>query len=261
MSAARIRLIHWNIREAAEKAALLQAAGYEVDFETFTPANLRLLRGNLPAAVIIDLSRLPSQGRDVGLQVRLFKSTRLLPLIFAEGAPDKITHIKELLPDAIYTTWNEIMPTIQHALSHTPSEVVVPQSAFAPYISVPLVKKLGIKTRTVIGLINAPPGFEQTLGAVPEGIRWQYHASEPCDLILWFVRSRHELEEGITKIRPAVGKDGLWIIWPKKGSNIATDLTQVVVRKVGLANALVDYKVSAIDETWSGLRFALRKPK
>jgi hypothetical protein len=212
MGTIRIRLIHWNVAEAVERAARLQVLGYEVDFEPLTPANLRLLRSDLPAAVVIDLSRLPSQGRDVVLQFRLFKSTRQVPLIFVAGDPDKIGRVKELLPDAIYTTWDEIDQAIQQALAHPPADVVVPQSSFAGYAGAPPVKNLGIKARAAVALVNAPPGFEKTLGDAPEGVHWQELVDTPCDLILWFVQSRQELEEYITSIRDKVGKDGLWII-------------------------------------------------
>jgi hypothetical protein len=103
----RIRLVYWNAAEAQERAARLQAAGYEVDFDPLTPAALRALGQDSPGAVVIDLSRLPSQGRDVGLDLRLYKSTRLIPLVFIEGDPDKTSRIRELLPDASYTTWDQ----------------------------------------------------------------------------------------------------------------------------------------------------------
>ena len=65
----------------------------------------------------------------------------------------------------------------------------------------------------------------------------------------------------LPRVQPGIGKAGLWVVWPKKGSGVESDLTQVIVRKTGLAAGLVDYKVSAIDETWTGLRFAVRKSR
>jgi hypothetical protein len=78
------------------------------------------------------------------------------------------------------------------------------------------------------------------------------------DLVLWFVRSARELEGGIETWSARVGKGGLWIVWPKKSSGFATDLQQAIVRKTGLKAGLVDYKIAAIDQTWSGLKFAIR---
>jgi hypothetical protein len=257
----RIRLVYWNAAEAQERAARLQAAGYEVDFDPLTPAALRALGQDSPGAVVIDLSRLPSQGRDVGLNLRLYKSTRLIPLVFIEGDPDKTSRIREFLPDASYTTWDQINETLQRLLAHPPQNVVVPESSFAGYAGAPLVKKLGIRAGSVVALVGAPTGFENVLGDLPEGVRLQVQAEPPCDLILWFVKTLNELAGDIDRVTAAIGKDGLWIIWPKKVSGVVTDLTQNVVRAAGLAAGLVDYKISAIDETWSGLKFTRRKAK
>jgi hypothetical protein len=79
------------------------------------------------------------------------------------------------------------------------------------------------------------------------------------DLILWFVRSRAELTRGIEKWAPRVGKGGIWIFWPKKAGPRASDLSQADVRNAGLHKGLVDFKICAVDHTWSGLRFSVRK--
>jgi hypothetical protein len=126
------------------------------------------------------------------------------------------------------------------------------------------VKKLGIKANGIVALVNAPKGFEGMLGELPEGVtfrRYAHQARGTCDLMLWFTTSRADLERYIKPMRERVGKDGLWIIWPTKTSGAATDLSQVVVRQVGLASGLVDYKVCSIDVTWTGLRFARRDAK
>jgi hypothetical protein len=265
----RIRLIHWNTTEAEEKAAHLlallrereQAADYGVDAGPLDHDAMLKLRQNPPDVLIIDLTRLPSQGRDIALNLRQFKAMRSVPIVFAGGEAAKLARIKALLPDAIYSTWDEIDRAIQQALANPPAVASAPQSSFAAYAGVPLVKKLGVKTNAVVGLVGAPTDFVQNLGDAPEGIVWRSDANTPCDLILWFLTSRQELESQMAQVRPNVGKDGLWIIWPKRGSSIASDLTQAVVRQVGLAAGLVDYKISAIDATWSGLRFAVRRAK
>ncbi len=76
---------------------------------------------------------------------------------------------------------------------------------------------------------------------------------------MWFVQSKEELENRVTEVAPLADKAGLWIAWPKKSSGIRSDLTQVVVRRVAESAGLVDYKISAIDKTWSGLRFTRRR--
>jgi hypothetical protein len=110
----------------------------------------------------------------------------------------------------------------------------------------------------VVALDGAPEDFGETLGALPAGVALIRDPARERDLTLWFVRSRSELEDGIRDMVPFGRKGGLWIIWPKKASGVASDVSQTVVREVGLAAGLVDYKVCSVDATWSGLRFTLR---
>jgi hypothetical protein len=260
----RIRLIHWNAAEAEERSVQLQAAGYDVNGELLDSAGLRRLRDDPPDAVVIDLSRRPSQGRDVGLTLRKYVATRPVPLVYVGGVANKVARVREFLPDAVYTTWEKIGGTLEQAIAHPPADPVVPGSLFDVYAGTPLPKKLGIKAQSTVVLVDAPEGFEGTLGELPEGaaVRRQERSSpEPPDLILWFVRSRIELERRINEIGASIGSGGLWIVWPKKSSGVVSDLSQVVVRQVGLASGLVDYKVCAVDATWSGLRFTRRKEK
>ncbi|MFQ5825117.1 MAG: hypothetical protein ACE5JB_13780 [bacterium] len=257
----RVRLIHWNATEAEEYASRLRAAGYDVNAEMLDAAGLRVLREDPPDAVVIDLSRLPSQGRDLALAIRKYKSTRYVPLVLVGGDPEKVAHIQEILPDAVYTTWSQIRSSLKRAIAHTPSDPVVPQSVFEGYSGTPLPKKLGIKANSVVVLVGAPRDFERNLGELPDGVLIRRAASGQCDLAIWFTKSRQDLESRLERMAALAGKDGLWIVWPKKASEITTDLSQVVVRKLGLAAGLVDYKVCAIDATWTGLRFTRRKCK
>lgn len=257
----RIRLIHWNAVEAKERAESLRAAGYDVVCEAFGPDGLRALRQELPAAVVIDLGRLPAQGRDVGLALRHAKATRHVPLVFVAGDPEKVARIQEHLPDAVYTTWNRIRASLKRAIANPPADPVVPESVFAGYSGTPLPKKLGIKENSVIILAGAPPGFEKTLGDLPAGVTLRRQARGRCDLLVWFSKSRKDLERRVNRMGALAGRSGLWIVWPKKASGIPTDLTQTVVRGIGLAAGLVDYKISAIDAIWTGLRFTRRKSK
>jgi hypothetical protein len=184
----RIRLIHWKAAEAEEKASRMQ--GCEVDAGPFDHDAMLRLRQNPPDVLVIDLARLPSQGRDIALNLRQFKAMRQVPLVFSGGDPAKLERIKALLPDAIYSDWDEISGAIQQALAlpRPPSDShVPPQSSFAAYAGVPLVKKLGIKANAVVGVVGAPPDFIQNLGNLPEGIDWRLAVSASCDLILWFL--------------------------------------------------------------------------
>lgn len=256
----RVQLIHWNRAEAKERAAKLRAAGYRVAFGALDgQAGLKKLRERPPAAVVIDLSRMPSQGRDVALWLRSAKATRLVPLVFVEGERKKVAGIKKLLPDAVYTTWGRIRGALKKALANPPAKPVKPESQFAGYSGTPLPKKLGIKADMTVALVGAPQGFEKTLGKLPEGAKLRRGARGRCELAMWFPASAKELKGRVRQMGKLIGDGGLWIAWPKQASGVKTELTQTIVRKVGLAAGLVDYKICAIDVTWSGLKFARRK--
>lgn len=254
----RIRLIHWNAVEAEERAAQLMGAGFAVAYNPLTPAELRVLREEPPNAIVLDLSRAPSQGRDLALGLRKHGATRHVPLVFVDGEPRKVARIRELLPDATYTTWDEIQSALVHAINTPVVDPVVHESAFAAYAGTPLPKKLGIKADSVVTLIGGPVGFEETLGQLPSGVVVRWADPDPNGVTLWFVRSRQELEERVKAMGAFAAGGGLWIAWPKKASGVVSDLSQQVVREVGLASGLVDFKICSIDDTWSGLRFSQR---
>ena len=129
----------------------------------------------------------------------------------------------------------------------------------AGYSGTPLVRKLGIKPGARLALINAPDGFDNTLGELPDGVTVKSRLRAPNDVIVSFHRDAAELERRLPPLRRALGVDGgLWLAWPKRSSGIATDLSDGEVRRLGLAAGLVDNKVCAIDATWSGLRFVYR---
>jgi hypothetical protein len=129
----------------------------------------------------------------------------------------------------------------------------------AGYSGTPLPKKLGIKPGVRLGLIDTPEGFEATLGTLPEGVRCRRSLRGQLDVIVAFFSRRGALERRLPALRSALDSaGGLWIAWPKRGSGVATDLTEGVVRELGLAAGLVDNKVCAIDEVWSGLRLVYR---
>jgi hypothetical protein len=130
----------------------------------------------------------------------------------------------------------------------------------AGYSGTPLPRKLGIKPGHRVLLLRAPDGFEaDTLGELPDGARVARQARGTADVIVAFFTSRGELAKRMPALRelmePAAG---LWIAWPKRASGVATDLDENQVRDLALANVLVDNKVCAIDDTWSGLRLVIR---
>jgi hypothetical protein len=123
----------------------------------------------------------------------------------------------------------------------------------AGYSGTPLPKKLGIKPGHRVLLLGAPDGFEL------EGVKPIRSLRGQADVILSFHLERADLERRIPLLRCAMVQNaGLWIAWPKKASKVETDLNENIVRDLALANALVDNKVAAIDEVWSGLRLVIR---
>ena len=257
----RVRLIHWKASESGERVEWLRAAGYEVVYRDMgDSAGLKELAEDPADAVVIDLGRLPSHGRDIALYLRERKSTRHVPLVFAGGDPQKVDRIRELLPDAAYASWSDIGAALENAIAGAPADPVVPRSTFEAYSGVPLPKKLGIREGSTVFLLNAPQDFGETLGELPRGASLHTRTDALCHLAVWFARSREELEGGLEdSLRSLAEGGGLWIAWPKKASGVVSDLNQNVVREVGLAAGLVDYKVCSIDSTWSGLLFTRRR--
>jgi hypothetical protein len=128
----------------------------------------------------------------------------------------------------------------------------------AGYSGTPLVKKLGIKEGATIAVVRAPNGFAESL-KLPEGVSLRREARGRLDVVLFFATRRAELARRFPKLANGLEPDGgLWIAWPKRTSGVATDLSFDPVQEIGLANGLVDNKVCAIDDTWSGLRFVYR---
>jgi hypothetical protein len=129
----------------------------------------------------------------------------------------------------------------------------------AGYSTTPLPKKLGIKPGAVVAFLAAPPGFEDDLGPLPDGVQVRTHARGKVDVIVFFATRERELARRFPGLARALQPGGgLWVAWPKKTSCVATDLTFDPVQQVGLDYGLVDNKVCAIDDRWSALRFVYR---
>src|SRR5215467_14301322 len=131
----------------------------------------------------------------------------------------------------------------------------------AGYSGTPLPQKLGIKEAHKVALLAAPKGFSKVLGTLPTGatVQTSLAGKSALDVVVVFVTERADLVARIAEIRPRMAPAaGLWIAWPKKSSGVATDVTENVIREVALPTGLVDNKVCAIDDTWSGLRLVIR---
>jgi hypothetical protein len=131
----------------------------------------------------------------------------------------------------------------------------------AGYSGTPLPKKLGIKPGSRVAVLRAPSEAANIIDEIGAEaiVATRLSGREPFGVILLFCRTRKDLDTGFSKARERLAENGgLWVAWPKKASGVATDLNEGLIRGVGLAAGLVDNKVCAVDETWSGLRFVVR---
>jgi hypothetical protein len=128
------------------------------------------------------------------------------------------------------------------------------------YSGTPLVRKLGFKPGMRAHYVNAPDAFEALVGELPDGVRVLARPADALDIVLLFVRERRELERWLAGLHARLAPAGMiWVAWPKRASKVATDMTEDVVRDVALPTGLVDNKVCAIDDVWSGLRLVIRR--
>ena len=129
----------------------------------------------------------------------------------------------------------------------------------AGYSKKSLVEKLGIKEGFAISIIGAPKNYAATLGKLPSSVKRSKKLEGPLDFLQFFCSRSSRLEDSFPALKEALSPNGmLWVSWPKASSGVPTDLTENVVRDVGLRNGLVDVKVCAVDEIWSGLKFVFR---
>jgi hypothetical protein len=132
----------------------------------------------------------------------------------------------------------------------------------AGYSGTPLLQKLGVREFSRIAVIRPPRGFVSSLPSLPIGAKLSQRGNGEADVIVWFIKSSNDLDSINDAIgRMPAGSGMLWVAWPKKASGVKTDLTEDVIRGAALRAGLVDTKVCAIDETWSGLRLSRRKTK
>jgi hypothetical protein len=130
----------------------------------------------------------------------------------------------------------------------------------AGYSATPLPRKLGLKPGMQVAWPGAPDHFAGLLGPLPDGVRVKTRTVAPLDLVVLFVTQRAQLARRLPVLRKAIAPAGaVWAAWPKRASGVDTDVTEDVVRDVALPLGLVDVKVCAIDDTWSGLRLVIRK--
>jgi hypothetical protein len=249
----RVRIIHWREEEAGGLIETCRSAGFQVDYDAGGGTVVtRAIRAKLPDVFAIDLSRLPSHGREVAVWLRRAKRTRSIPLVFVGGEQAKIAAIRGLLPDAWYCQPRNVASALRRALQAkaTGCEPVAPTAV--PEKAAAL--KLGIAAGGVVSVIQPPRGFPELLGEIPDDVEFT-ESSAP--LTLWFLHDRESLMEGLREMRRLAARTKLWLVWRKGGKG--EGLTQNLVRETAREAGLVDYKICSVDQNWSAMLFALKK--
>src|SRR5688500_2131446 len=261
-----IRLVHWKEDEGLGRQQQLEALGFEVDFDFGDSLFVsRQIKASVPDAVVIDLSRLPSGGREVAHSVRGTKATRHVPIVFVDGEREKVDKTRQFIPDATFTTWGRIKTALPKAIAKPVKNPVVPDhNAWGK----PTVAKLGVKPGVKVALLGSPRGFADTLKPLPPNVKFTARPEADADIYICFAKSAPELQAHLLTVRDAdppsrsfggTSRKTLWLAWPKKASGIRSELDGNFVRETGLRAGWVDFKVCAIDDTWSGLAFKKRK--
>ena len=256
-----IRLVCWNQELARERARVLREAALTVDASPLEISGLiGRFRRKSPAAVLIDLDRLPSHGREVAIVLRNSKSTRYIPIVFAGGLAEKVERVRRELPDAVFTDWKKVVTAMKKAMKAAPVEPVQLVAHVQRYAGSSLVKKLGIKPGMKVTVLAAPDDFEGKLGELPEGVEFQPTVTRETALAIWFVRSRRELGAELEYLVARLPeRGGVWVVHPKQGGRYRVDFNQRDVAATGFAAGLAICKVCAVDADWSGLMFRRKK--
>jgi len=128
------------------------------------------------------------------------------------------------------------------------------------YSGTPLARKLGIKEGTRVLVVNGPKGYRDLVAPLPEGVSFLTRAGREMEMVHIFATARGDLAKRLSSLLPGLRQDGMiWVSWPKKASKVPSDITEDTVRQVALPLGLVDVKVCAVDDVWSGLKLVIRK--
>ena len=257
----RVRLLHWKASEAARHIDLLRQAGYKIDYEErFRPALMTAWRESPPDAFVIDLSRLPSHGREIAIALRQSPRTRCVPIVFCGGDEEKVNAIRNTLPDASYSTAEKLRSTLRKALGNRLPNPVKPVQMMDRYTSRTTAQKLGIRESCAVRLVDPPRNVMQVLGPLPSKIEMlDEDSTETAAVTLCFLHEPHLLQPAISRVRPLASTSKLWILWRKGGSAARGDITEARLRNTAIVLGLVDYKICSVNDVWSAMLFALKR--
>jgi hypothetical protein len=256
----RVRIVHWKAAEAGPLIEACRACGFEVEYDDVKFGELaRMIRAHPPDALVIDLSCVPSHGRDTAIAFRQTKYARHIPLVFAEGELEKVESIRRLLPDAVFATRKQLCSRVKSACAKPVPNPVIPPAVMESYRSRTVAQKLGIKEGSTVGVIDAPRDYTTALGALPANVELVEDPApghQTNDVTLWFVSDPRMYRAGMRRMQAIAARTKLWVVWRKGSTN---GLTQYVVRESAIDAGLVDYKICAVNEQWSAMAFARRK--
>ena len=250
-----VRVFHQRAEEAEPLLSMLRDAGCRVIYNAAPGApSVREVQREGTSAIVIDLSRLPSHGKAIGAWVRGSKSIRHIPLIFVGGDAAKATAIQLEIPDAVYTSIEKLPEALKRAKA--PTEPVVPRQMMQAMPGRTNAQKLGIGEHASVLVIDPPSDYERVVGAMPRGA--EFVEDPPAAVTLWFAHDAGEFEAALPRRRALAAKGKLWIVWPKgRRDGFNGDFVRARALKVGL----VDYKICSLNETWSGMLFAVKKAR
>lgn len=254
----RVRIIHWRPAEAAGLIETVRAAGFEPEYdgEMNVPAISRAIRASLPDAVLIDLSRLPSHGREIGIWLRGIRATRQIPLVFVNGEGEKLERVRKDLPDAAYASAVDLTGVLRSACRETSRSPVVPAQMMDRYKEKTTAQKLGIVAGTAVAVIDAPRDYAAILGQLPEDVEVSEDPRSVHPVTLWFIFDRDTLFAALPRMRSIAAKTKLWIVWRK---GVEGRVSQNSIREMAIEGGLVDYKICSLNAQWSGILFARKK--
>ena len=245
----RVLVICRGVEDALSRASRLQGMGFEATaYPTTGTRGFRGIRQEPPQVMVIDLVRMPSYGLAMGVLLRQQKQLGLIPLVFVEGDPEKAAKVRATLPDALYVTWERIDGAIRKAAAAPARTPMVPRLPENP-----VVKKLGIAEGSKVALLHAPVGF--VLAGVSPVKR-----ADDADVVLSFHQGSISLAHDLPAIAELMRKGRrVWVLWPKRTSGTASDLTMPAIRAMAGGVGLVDYKVCAVDAKWSAMALGKRR--
>lgn len=250
--------------EIAAKALLLWREGRIVDTKPLRKLDAPIgeIGALQPAVMVLDCDRLPSRARELASSMRISKSCRHIPLLFAGGTEDKLERARAENRHAVFASWQEAPAALDRMLA-APAGEAEDTSVRAPsYIQRSLAQKLNLCGKAdesrEIALLGEPNGFREMLGELPQSISFSSRIAASTALAVVFIRSVAELDQAVAVLMANLpeGVSG-WIVYPKRQHK--PGFNENNVRAAALAVGLVDYKICSVSDDWSGIKFARRK--